>query len=85
MPRETLEINNRMDLCDFITYFSLNFQFRDLHKMNKDMRTSSYENDDGLSKDLKSCYLLFFYFSTLCCFVGHPLLLCCLCKNKIKK
>lgn len=73
MPRETLEINNRMDLCDFITYFSLNFQFQDLHNMNKDMRTSSYENDDGLFKDLKSCYLHSFLFFNTLLFCQAPL------------
>ena len=73
MPRETLEINNRMDLCDFITYFSLNFQFRDLHKMNKGMGTSSYENDDGLFKDLKSFYLHSFLFLNTLLFCQAPL------------
>lgn len=73
VPRETLESNNRMDLCDFITYFFLNFQFRDLDKMNKDMKTSSYENDDGLFKDLKSCYLhSFFIFQHFAVLSGTP-------------
>ena len=73
MPRETLESNNQMDLCDFITYFYLNFQFRDLYKMNKDMKTSSYENDDGLFKDLKSCYLHSFLFFNTLLFCRAPL------------
>ena len=73
MPRETLESNNQMDLCDFITYFYLNFQFQDLYKMNKDMKTSSYENDDGLFKDLKSCYLHSFLFFNTLLFCRAPL------------